>query len=129
MGADDRISADAARVVIGVRGNDSRTDHGKKEKNYSPKFVKAENINVGDYTLTPIDKWCELENINADMEFSLKLRQAQGRLWQMDLPLEQARHHGYYDTDPEYRETQSKKTYDRILDRFRGKNEILVARR
>jgi len=66
---------------------------------------------------------------NADMEFSLKLRQAQGRLWQMDLPLEQARHHGYYDADPEYRETQSKKTYDRILDRFRGKNEILVARR
>jgi GT2 family glycosyltransferase len=66
---------------------------------------------------------------NADMEFSLKLRQAQGKLWQMDLPLEQARHHGYYDADPEYRESQSKKTYDRILDRFRGKNEILVARR
>jgi GT2 family glycosyltransferase len=66
---------------------------------------------------------------NADMEFSLKLRQAQGRLWQMDLPLEQSRHHGYYDADPEYREAQSKKTYDRILDRFRGKNEILVARR
>ena len=36
---------------------------------------------------------------NADIEFSLKLRQAQGRLWQMELPLKQERHHGYYDTD------------------------------
>ncbi len=66
---------------------------------------------------------------NADIEFSLRVRQGYGRLLQMDLPLEQARHHGYYDTDPEYRDAQSKKTYDRILDRFRGKNEILVARR
>ena len=66
---------------------------------------------------------------NADMEFSLKLRQAQGRLWQMDLPLKQERHHGYYDTDEAYREEQSKKNYDRILDRFRGKNEILSPRR
>jgi hypothetical protein len=66
---------------------------------------------------------------NADIEFSLRLRQAHGRLLQMDLPLEQARHHGYYDTDPAYRDEQSKKTYDRILERFRGKNEILVARR
>jgi hypothetical protein len=66
---------------------------------------------------------------NADMEFSLKLRQSNGRLLQMDLPLEQARHHGYYDTDPEYREIQSKKNYDRILDRYRGKNAILSPRR
>lgn len=66
---------------------------------------------------------------NADIEFSLRLRQSRGNLLQMDLPLEQSRHHGYYDTDPAYREEQSKKNYDRILDRFRGKNEILVARR
>jgi hypothetical protein len=66
---------------------------------------------------------------NADIEFSLKLRQAQGRLLQLALPLEQARHHGYYDTDEAYRDEQSKKNYDRILDRFRGKNEILVPRR
>ncbi len=66
---------------------------------------------------------------NADIEFSLRLRQGQGRLWQMDLPLKQERHHGYYDTDPAFREEQSKKNYDRILDRFRGKNEILVERR
>ena len=66
---------------------------------------------------------------NADIEFSLRLRQAKGRLLQMDLPLEQARHHGYYDADPDYRDAQSKKNYDRILDRFRGKNEILSPRR
>ena len=66
---------------------------------------------------------------NADIEFSLRLRQAHGNLIQLDLPLEQARHHGYYDTDPTFRDEQSKKNYDRILDRFRGKNEILVARR
>jgi len=66
---------------------------------------------------------------NADTEFSLRLRQARGNLLQIDLPLEQARHHGYYDADPTYRDEQSKKNYDRILDRFRGKNEILVERR
>ena len=66
---------------------------------------------------------------NADIEFGLKLRQSQGRLWQLDLPLKQERHHGYYDSDPEYREAQSKKNYDRILQRFRGKNEILSPRR
>ncbi len=66
---------------------------------------------------------------NADIEFSLKLRQAHGRLLQMELPLKQERHHGYYDTDEAFRDEQSKKNYDRILDRFRGKNEILVPRR
>jgi hypothetical protein len=66
---------------------------------------------------------------NADIEFSLNLRHANGRLLQMDLPLEQDRHHGYHDTDPAYREAQSKKNYDRILDRFRGKTAILSPRR
>jgi hypothetical protein len=66
---------------------------------------------------------------NADIEFSLNLRHSNGRLLQMDLPLEQDRHHGYYDTDPEYRDAQSKKNYDRILERFRGKTAILSPRR
>ena len=66
---------------------------------------------------------------NADMEFSLRLRHGNGRLLQIDLPLEQARHHGYYDTDEEFREVQSKKNYDRILERFRGKSAILSPRR
>jgi hypothetical protein len=66
---------------------------------------------------------------NADMEYSLKIRQAGGRLLQMELPLIQDRHHGYHDTDPEYRELQSKKNYDRILDKYRGKSAILSPRR
>jgi hypothetical protein len=66
---------------------------------------------------------------NADIEFSLKLRHASGRLLQMDLPLTQDRHHGYHDVDATFREVQSKKNYDRILDRFRGKNAILSPRR
>lgn len=66
---------------------------------------------------------------NADIEFSLKLRHASGRLLQMDLPLTQGRHHGYHDVDENFREAQSKKNYDRILERFRGKNAILSPRR
>jgi hypothetical protein len=66
---------------------------------------------------------------NADIEFSLALRHANGRLLQMELPLEQDRHHGYHDSDPEYRDAQSKKNYDRILERFRGKTAILSPRR
>jgi hypothetical protein len=66
---------------------------------------------------------------NADIEFSLKLRHGTGRLLQMHLPLEQGRHHGYHDADATYREVQSKKNYDRILERFRGKEAILSPRR
>jgi hypothetical protein len=66
---------------------------------------------------------------NADMEYSLKIRQAGGKLLQMELPLTQERHHGYHDVDPDYREVQSKKNYDRILDKYRGKSAILSPRR
>lgn len=66
---------------------------------------------------------------NADIEFSLKLRHASGHLLQIELPLTQGRHHGYHDVDETYREVQSKKNYDRILERFRGKNAILSPRR
>ena len=66
---------------------------------------------------------------NADIEYSLKIRQAGGKLLQMDLPLMQERHHGYHDVDPTFRDTQSKKTFDRILDKYRGKEAILSPRR
>lgn len=66
---------------------------------------------------------------NADIEFSLKIRQAGGKLLQMDLPLTQGRHHGYHDVDPHYRDVQSKKTFDRILEKYRGKEAILSPRR
>jgi GT2 family glycosyltransferase len=66
---------------------------------------------------------------NADIEYSLKIRQAGGKLLQMDLPLMQERHHGYHDVDPTFRDAQSKKTFDRILDKYRGKEAILSPRR
>lgn len=67
---------------------------------------------------------------NADMELSLTLREAGGLLVTLpDLPVRQERHRGYYDSDPELRERESKRTYDRILQRFRGRTTILVPRR
>jgi hypothetical protein len=66
---------------------------------------------------------------NADIELSLALRAAGGKLWQMELPLVQGRHHGYHDADPDYREKNSKKNYSRILEKYRGRTDILSARR
>ena len=66
---------------------------------------------------------------NADLELSLALREQGAHLYQLDLPLEQGRHHGYHDVDPNYREKHSKDNYNRILKRFRGKSEILSPRR
>jgi hypothetical protein len=66
---------------------------------------------------------------NADLELSLAMRSVGGKLMQLDLPLEQGRHHGYHDVDSDYRDKNSRKNYQRILDRFRGKNEILSPRR
>jgi Glycosyl transferase family 2 len=72
---------------------------------------------------------------NADMEWSLCLREygstrGSGRIVVPagDLPLRQDRHHAYHDTDPAYRDKESKKTYDRILQRFRGRAELLSPR-
>lgn len=72
---------------------------------------------------------------NADMEWSLSLREygspsGAGRILVPagDLPLRQDRHHAYHDTDPAYRDKESKKTYDRILQRFRGRAELLSPR-
>ncbi len=67
---------------------------------------------------------------NADLEWSLALREAGYRLLTAtaELPIAQGRHHGYYDTEPDYRDKESKKNYNRLLQRFRGKTEILAPR-
>lgn len=67
---------------------------------------------------------------NADMEWSLAMRAAGGRLVIPEgaLPLHQDRHHGYHDSDPEYRDRESRKTYDRLLQAFRGRTDILRPR-
>ena len=63
---------------------------------------------------------------NADLEWSYLLREAGGRLVvpAADLPVRQDRHRGYHDSDPAYRDKESKKTYDRFLQRFRGREEL-----
>lgn len=66
---------------------------------------------------------------NADLELSLALREAGGKLIQIDLPLIQDRHHGYHDVDSTYREKHSKENYQRLLKRFRGNLGILAPRR
>lgn len=66
---------------------------------------------------------------NADIELSLALREAAGRLLCLpDLPARQERHRGYHDSDPEVRDRESRRTYDRILRRFRGRPDILAPR-
>jgi hypothetical protein len=66
---------------------------------------------------------------NADIEMSLAMRAAGGKLFQMDVPLIQGCHHGYHDVDPDYREKKSKENYNRILEKYRGRTDILSARR
>lgn len=67
---------------------------------------------------------------NADLEWSLRLRAAGGRLVvpSAQLPVHQERHHGYHDSDPDERDRASKRTYDRILAEFRGRDAILRPR-
>lgn len=58
---------------------------------------------------------------NADLEFSLKL----GRLGRLmvppgPLPVRQARHRGYHDSDPQIRDRESSRNYRRVLELLRG---------
>jgi hypothetical protein len=54
---------------------------------------------------------------NADLEFSLRLGRV-GRLVVPDepLPVRQARHRGYHDSDPGYRERESQRNYRRVRE-------------
>lgn len=67
---------------------------------------------------------------NADIEWSLRLRAAGGRLVvpEAELPIRQDRHRGYHDSDPDVRDRQSRRTYDRLLQEFRGRDDILRPR-
>lgn len=69
---------------------------------------------------------------NADMEFSFALKDAVpgSRLVVPagELPVRQARHRGYHDSDPAYRDAESAKTYNRFLARYRGRADLLAPR-
>jgi hypothetical protein len=68
---------------------------------------------------------------NADMEWSFLLREAGGRLVVPagELPVRQDRHRGYHETPAEHRDRESRKTYDRPLKRFRGREELRLGPR
>lgn len=62
---------------------------------------------------------------NVDIELSYWLRDAGGELVVLsDLPVEQTRHRGYHDSDPAYRDRESKRNYDRFLHRFRNREDL-----
>jgi hypothetical protein len=67
---------------------------------------------------------------NADIEWSFILRAAGGHITVPagDLPLRQDRHRGYHDADPQLRDRESKRTYDRFLSAFRGRQDLLHPR-
>jgi GT2 family glycosyltransferase len=58
---------------------------------------------------------------NADLEFSLRLgREGALVVPAGPLPARQARHRGYHDTDPGYRDSESRKNYGRVLRLLRA---------
>jgi GT2 family glycosyltransferase len=63
---------------------------------------------------------------NADLEWSFLLRERGHRLVAVDVPARQERHRGYHDSDPVYRDRESKRTYDRFLQRFRGREDLRI---
>jgi hypothetical protein len=66
---------------------------------------------------------------NADMALSFSLRAAGGRaMATAPLPSVKHRHRGYYDTDPEFRDRESKRNYDRFLARYRGRDDLRTRR-
>ena len=69
---------------------------------------------------------------NADIEFSFALKDAAPRSRLVvpvgKLPLRQDRHRGYHDSDPGYRDKESAKTYNRFLQTYRGRTDLLSRR-
>jgi hypothetical protein len=63
---------------------------------------------------------------NADLEWSFLLRDNGKRLIAVDVPVRQDRHRGYHDSDPAYRDKESKRTYDRFLTVFRGREDLRI---
>ena len=71
---------------------------------------------------------------NADLEFSFALREAAvsaGRRARLvvptaELPCRQDRHRGYHDTDPALRDRESARTYQRFLQGYRGRTDLLT---
>jgi GT2 family glycosyltransferase len=62
----------------------------------------------------------------ADVEWSFRVRDAGYRAVVVDLPVTRHEHRMWQATDPEERTRLSKRNYNRFLDRFRGRFDLLV---
>jgi hypothetical protein len=67
---------------------------------------------------------------NAELEWCLAIRAGGHKIVVPtdELALTQERHRGYHDSDPDYRDEQSQRNYRRMLDRFKGREDILAPR-
>jgi hypothetical protein len=70
---------------------------------------------------------------NADIEFSFLLHEAAGPGARLvvppgELPVRQDRHRGYHDSDPDFRDKESARTYNRFLQKYRGRTDLLAPR-
>ena len=66
---------------------------------------------------------------NGDLEFCFLLRDAGGVAVQTEpLPVTRHRHRGYHDSDPTFRDAESRRTYNRFLERFRGREDLRTQR-
>jgi cysteinyl-tRNA synthetase len=62
----------------------------------------------------------------ADIEFSFRVRDLDGRATVVDLPVTKHEHRMWFNTEPEDRARWSKKNFYRFLDRFRDRWDLLV---
>ena len=130
----DAVRAGAA--VAGWRGVNVNTDDNWRSFNDATDVGEVDAVlsylMAVDFAVAcahPIDAKARFYR-NADLEWSLDLRAAGTKVVMptLDLPCRQARHHGYHDTEPDYRDRESKRTYDRLLQKYRGKNSLLAPR-
>ena len=62
----------------------------------------------------------------ADIEYSFRVRDLDGRATVVDLPVTKHEHRMWFNTEPEDRARWSKKNFYRFLDRFRDRWDLLV---
>ncbi len=66
---------------------------------------------------------------NAELTLAFALRAAGGRaVATAPLPSVKHQHRGYHDTDPAYRDRESKRNYDHFLARYRGRDDLRTRR-
>ncbi len=63
---------------------------------------------------------------SADIEYSFRVRDAGYRALVVDLPITKHEHRMWQSTAPEERDRLSKRNYNRFLERFRGRLDLLV---